>query len=163
MTVQHTLNRAPLIKHQQGAVLILSLIILLVMTLIGLASMNTSLMQEKMANNAQKTNVTFQAAESAVSVIIEEVLGGDESKLSEALNSTTFQSSSTSLNLGTSHVSASYQVTFLGDVLTTSEGYSNNADITSTTIPQTRYELLGIGSVPGSSAQTIIRQGIEYR
>ena len=65
-----------LAHSQQGAVLILSLIILLVMTLFGLASMNTSIMQEKMAANSQNTNRTFQAAESAVGAVVDEVLGG---------------------------------------------------------------------------------------
>lgn len=162
MIFKHTFNRAPLAKHQQGAVLILSLIILLVMTLIGLASMNTSLMQEKMATNAQKTNTTFQAAESSISAILQEVTGGTQTKLTESMDAVTQTSSVTALNLGTNHLTASYQVTYLGEIILTS-GSSLNADESTTLLKGRRFEMLGTGSIPGSSAQTIIRQGMEYR
>ncbi|WP_231882342.1 PilX N-terminal domain-containing pilus assembly protein, partial [Oleiphilus sp. HI0061] len=71
-TLQHqsSLNLA----RQKGAVLVVSLIILLLMTLIGVASMSSSIMQEKMASNAQNNNATFQAAENAVSGLINKVI-----------------------------------------------------------------------------------------
>jgi Tfp pilus assembly protein PilX len=53
-------------NKQQGAVLFISLMILLVLTLIGVSSLNGSLMEEKMANNAQISTTIFQAAESAI-------------------------------------------------------------------------------------------------
>ena len=52
--------------HQRGAVLAVSLIILLVLTLIGISSMDGSIMEEKMAANAQISTTTFQEADSAV-------------------------------------------------------------------------------------------------
>ena len=51
---------------QQGAVLIVSLLVLLVLTLIGISALNGSLMEEKMASNAQTSTTVFQAAESAI-------------------------------------------------------------------------------------------------
>ena len=55
------------IKHkQQGAVLLISLLILLVLTMLGLSSLNGSLMEEKMAANAQTSTTLFQAAESTI-------------------------------------------------------------------------------------------------
>ena len=54
-------------KHkQQGAVLFISLMILLVLTLLGVSSLNGSLMEEKMAANAQTSTTIFQSAESAI-------------------------------------------------------------------------------------------------
>jgi Tfp pilus assembly protein PilX len=54
-------------KHnQQGAVLLISLMILLILTLIGLSSLNGSLLEEKMAANAQTSTTIFQAAESKI-------------------------------------------------------------------------------------------------
>ena len=50
---------------QCGAALVVSLIILLVMTLIGVTSMQTTVMQEKMAGNARDLNTAFQAGEAA--------------------------------------------------------------------------------------------------
>lgn len=53
-------------QQQQGAVLLISLLVLLVLTLIGLSSLDGSVMEEKMATNAQTATATFQAAESAI-------------------------------------------------------------------------------------------------
>ena len=52
--------------RQQGSALIFSLVILLIMTLIGVTSMNTSTLEEKMAANDRARKVAFQSAESAL-------------------------------------------------------------------------------------------------
>ncbi|MEN8177072.1 MAG: PilX N-terminal domain-containing pilus assembly protein [Pseudomonadota bacterium] len=54
------------IKAQQGSVLVISLILLLVMTLLGLSSMQTSVMEEMMAGNTKDQNLAFQSAEAAL-------------------------------------------------------------------------------------------------
>lgn len=54
------------LKRQQGSVLILSLIILLVLTMIGVSSMSSSSLQEKMAGNFREREIAFQAAEAAL-------------------------------------------------------------------------------------------------
>lgn len=54
-------------KRQQGAVLVVALIMLVVLTLLGLAGMNTTQMEEKMAANSQELSRAFQAAETGVS------------------------------------------------------------------------------------------------
>ena len=54
-------------KHnQRGSVLLISLMVLLVLTLLGLSSLNGSLLEEKMAANAQTSTTIFQGAESAI-------------------------------------------------------------------------------------------------
>jgi type IV pilus assembly protein PilX len=53
-------------KRQSGAVLVVSLIMLLVMTLIGVTAMRSTTMEEKMAGNSRDHAVAFQAAESAL-------------------------------------------------------------------------------------------------
>lgn len=52
-------------KRQQGAVLVISLLILIVLTLIGLTGMQTTTMEERMAGNMRDRYVAFQAAELA--------------------------------------------------------------------------------------------------
>ncbi|MEE9355780.1 MAG: PilX N-terminal domain-containing pilus assembly protein [Methylococcaceae bacterium] len=52
--------------RHQGAVLPVSLIILLVMTLVGVTSMQTTSLEEKMAGNSKDSNLAFQAAEAAL-------------------------------------------------------------------------------------------------
>ena len=52
--------------RQKGAVLVVTLMILLVVTLLTVSNMRSSVLQEKMAGNTSDRNVAFQAAESAL-------------------------------------------------------------------------------------------------
>lgn len=52
--------------RQTGSSLIISLIILIVMTLLGLTAMGTSGLQERMAGNTRDMGIAFQAAEAAL-------------------------------------------------------------------------------------------------
>lgn len=56
----------PYAVRQQGAVLFVSLLLLLVMTLITVAAMQTTTLEESMAANLKDRNLAFQAAESAL-------------------------------------------------------------------------------------------------
>jgi hypothetical protein len=49
-------------SRQQGSVLFVSLIILLLLTIIGLSSMNNSVIELKIANNIQEKAIAYQAA-----------------------------------------------------------------------------------------------------
>ena len=149
------------VNRQQGAVLIVSLMLLLVMTLLSVASMSTSVMQEKMAANAQNTNRTFQAAESAVDAHVSIILGGNSDNLNEAMTSPTEQGVVMTVNIGTSDVTATAQIEYLGEIITTGGG-SINADESSTLLNGHRFELVGIGNIAAVQAQTQIKQGIEY-
>ncbi|MHB8473212.1 MAG: pilus assembly PilX family protein [Gammaproteobacteria bacterium] len=51
---------------QRGSALIVSLLILLVLTVIGVTSMSTTALQSKMASNSREYNQGFQATESAL-------------------------------------------------------------------------------------------------
>lgn len=54
-------------KHRQtGAVLVMALVLLTVMTLIGVASMSGSSMQMRVASNMQQHNIVFQGAQSCI-------------------------------------------------------------------------------------------------
>jgi type IV pilus assembly protein PilX len=54
------------VNRQSGAVLAISLIMLLLLTVIGVASMGNSGLEEKMAGNLRDRNLAFQAAETAL-------------------------------------------------------------------------------------------------
>lgn len=60
------LNIAHSPRHQQGVVLIVGLIIMLLLTIIGLAAVRGSSMQELMAGNVRDRNLAFQAAEAGL-------------------------------------------------------------------------------------------------
>ena len=51
---------------QDGSVLIVSLIILVAMTLIGITAMRTTVLEEKMAGNMRNKEIAFQAAEATL-------------------------------------------------------------------------------------------------
>jgi len=51
---------------QSGAALVVSLLILMVMTLLGVSSMQTTTMEEKMASNTREHQQAFEAAEAAL-------------------------------------------------------------------------------------------------
>ncbi len=53
-------------ESQRGAVLVVSLIILLVLTLIGISAMQTTALEERMAGNLRSKTIALQAAELAI-------------------------------------------------------------------------------------------------
>lgn len=79
-------------RHQRGAALIVGLIMLLLLTLIGVAGMRDTLLQEKMAGNMRDRELALQAAESA--------LRAAETKLG-ALTEPTFSNSNGMYDLNT--------------------------------------------------------------
>lgn len=54
-------------RRQSGAALIMSLVILLIMTILGISAMGTSTLEQKMAGNTQEATRAFEAAESGLS------------------------------------------------------------------------------------------------
>jgi type IV pilus assembly protein PilX len=60
------LNHTTTTNKQAGSVLIISLIMLVAMTLIGITAMRTSVLEEKMAGNMRDKELAFQAAEAAL-------------------------------------------------------------------------------------------------
>ncbi|MBA3979682.1 MAG: hypothetical protein C0462_03685 [Alcanivorax sp.] len=53
-------------RQERGAALLMSLVLLVVMTLIGVAAMRSTTMQERMAGGMQDQTIALQAAESAL-------------------------------------------------------------------------------------------------
>ncbi|MCQ8105217.1 PilX N-terminal domain-containing pilus assembly protein [Methylomonas sp. SURF-2] len=53
-------------KYQSGAVLVVSLVMLLLLSIISVAGMQTTTLEEKMTGNQRDRNLAFQAAESAI-------------------------------------------------------------------------------------------------
>ncbi len=59
-------KRSPAVRSQGGTALIVALLILIVLTLLGVAAMSTNTLEEKMAGNTRRSDLAFQAAESAL-------------------------------------------------------------------------------------------------
>lgn len=59
-------NRDALLNRQKGVVLVVSLVMLILLTLIGVTGSQVTSLEEKMAGNARDQNIAFQVAESAL-------------------------------------------------------------------------------------------------
>ena len=65
-------NSIQSIPRQEGAALVVGLIVLLIMTLLGISSMSLSISELKMANNLQMQNIGFQSALAVTDLITDE-------------------------------------------------------------------------------------------
>ncbi|WP_163835135.1 pilus assembly PilX family protein [Spartinivicinus ruber] len=72
---------------QQGSSLIISLVLLAIFSLIGIAAMSTSTVEEKMASNSQESLDVFQLTQSELDGQVT-YLKSDIKKIYEAVNST---------------------------------------------------------------------------
>ncbi len=62
-------------RRQHGAVLITALVMLLVLTMLGLSTMSTTVVEERMVANSQVVNTSFQVAESALAQAVNDEQG----------------------------------------------------------------------------------------
>ena len=62
----NSLREQPMKLTQKGAVLPITLILMVLMMMVGLSTMKTSILSERMAGNYDSVNVAFQAAEAAL-------------------------------------------------------------------------------------------------
>lgn len=131
---------------QQGMVLIVCLLVIVIVTLIAGTAMRTSGLEEQMAANAQTYNRTFQAAESAV-----ELAFNDDTMMFESIDASDALSSIVSSSIGSSGVTASAQTKFRG------EGIAPGNSLGSATTFM--YEVIGTGEMASMNAATVIRQG----
>jgi type IV pilus assembly protein PilX len=56
----------PQARRQQGFVLVMALVFLVLLTILGVSALNTTSLEEKMAGNTKDRNLAFQAAETAL-------------------------------------------------------------------------------------------------
>lgn len=62
-------SRCPSVRRRErGAVLIVAMILLVVLTLLGVSAMNTSQLEERMASNSQEAARAFESAETGLSM-----------------------------------------------------------------------------------------------
>lgn len=82
MNNKYSMQPRKITKYQSGVVLVISLIMLLALTLIGVTSSNVTGLEEKMAANSKDVNLAFQAAEAALRFVETNRLGPNQAKLS---------------------------------------------------------------------------------
>ncbi|MCR9190422.1 MAG: PilX N-terminal domain-containing pilus assembly protein [Alteromonadaceae bacterium] len=137
------MKRNPVIglEKQRGAVLVISLVILLVVTLLGVGALETAVFQERMAANSQNKNVAFQDTASLLEDILRDpnVLGGTATVLNDAIVRGVGEPSNVTNYAADDPVSAEYSVTYMGE----SNPFVAPGQETSLSspIPQRRFEL----------------------
>ena len=92
--------------RQSGAVLIVAMVILLILTLLGVSTMNTTSLQERIAANTQERVHAFQAAETGLNQAFADDLAFDITS--------TYTGGATPTQFAGSADSASYVPTFMG-------------------------------------------------
>lgn len=126
---------------QAGAVLVISLVMLLVITLLGVGALESSLLQQKMAVNAQNKNRAFQDTASILENILrdEAILGGSATVLHDAIVRGEGVPGNSVNYISSGPVSADYVVTYMGESNPfVREGQEMSF---SSPIPQRRFEL----------------------
>jgi Tfp pilus assembly protein PilX len=68
MVEMKKMSNISLARSQQGMALFMSLVMLLIITVLGLSSVQTTILQERMARNFRDVNLAFQSTESAIKV-----------------------------------------------------------------------------------------------
>ncbi len=142
--------------RQNGTVLIVSLIFLLIMTLLGLAASGSANMELRMAGNNERINTTLQAAESAVEATINNI-----DLLGQALNSSTGISASVRLDsafdAADQPVRSEAEISYIGQGGV--EGYSMG--VNQSNFVAHNFEVVGTGSMQ-DNVTSITSQGV-YR
>lgn len=115
------MKRAPAYSTQQGAALLVALIMLLITTVIGLASIRGTSLSEKMSSNMYDRSLSYQGAEAALrageaAIEADQSLGRDCTAANVDCPSIPGNTFSTSDSAGWTTVGAAYQVndTLLG-------------------------------------------------
>jgi type IV pilus assembly protein PilX len=100
--------------RQQGAALLTALVFLVLLTMLVLSSMNSNIMEERMAANSQEINRVFQAAESGIAVVMNDGDAFQTTNLKDldGTASDTYNKPAVSIGTGTHAASVTYNSIF---------------------------------------------------
>jgi type IV pilus assembly protein PilX len=108
----------PLKQKNSGMVMVFALLILMSLTILGVSSVSSSLMQSKMATSMEKRSLSFDAAESAIAAVMFE--SEDQTLLSNAALDDPLSAArgGTQLDLTVKEISCLEDITWTNRVLT---------------------------------------------
>lgn len=137
-------------SRQKGAVLVMALVILVVLTILGVTVMNTTSLGEKMAGNLQEATRAFQASESGVEHSFQ-----DGTKLASLVYPG--QSTSETLTIGSSTAVVKTTYTQRGNKPKRALDRANIYSITD--FGTANFELQSTGTTT-TSAKAVVTQGV---
>jgi len=130
---------------EKGAVLVISLVMLLVITLLGVGSLETALFEERMATNAQNKTINFQVTANLLEELLEDdnVFGGSAAELNAAIvRGAGNAGTETDYTTNIANVSATYTITYVGEgSMFRSEG-AESSEAQGRGRPRPRYEVV---------------------
>lgn len=154
------------IKAQQGAVLVISLVVLAVITLIAVTELSKAGDQTRMATNSQQFNQTFHAAESAMSHAMKKISNQTSSNEANYVAMGNAMEQGVSIKVENNDlsddnlkVSVSYRTE---TVNTLRPGISLNASQNDLMIRKVNFTATGTAIIVDSGATATITQGFTY-
>ena len=150
-------------QKENGAVLIVGLLILLLTTMVALSSMQNSNLQARMAANSQEDNRAFQAAESVVEVYRNDILDADKKWM--ATDAVTQYISggtdwpTTSATVYDNEITNDLQLEVIGEDAPSCLAKSVTAEEGAPVIPCYALQYRSTSTVAGSNASVTVVQG----
>jgi type IV pilus assembly protein PilX len=137
-------------KRQSGAVLAVSLILLLIMTMIGISAMSTTTLQETFSANAQHKATSFQAAESVIKTTWDiPTMGTSMSGVNTLIPASNMFDSNANIA-----VSTNATIQYCGQI-PGSQRTAMNADLSAVIIADQAFDVCGRGSVTLANATSV--------
>jgi len=147
-------------RAQRGAVLVVGLLILLVLTLIGVTAMRGATLEERMAANATFTQQALQAADSAAEAAMR------QNHLASAISlglSNELELDGSDIDLGIPATETAVTVAaeiFYRSKNSFSEGWSAGIGKGFT---EHNFDIVGIGRIPAANAEQVVTRGAMAR
>ncbi len=144
-------------KRQRGSIMLVALVLLFVVTLLAMSGLQTASVQERMALNAQSSNLAFQSAETAVNSVLWKLQDGDVALIDEAREGDNGKGSVevvAALNPG---VQITVQVQHLGTIPVYGNSIGKDGEIKAQA-----FEIAGVVTIESTGASSSVTQGIAY-
>lgn len=147
MTRRRVTTRCSPRHHQRGAVLMVAMVMIFLLSILGVSAMRGATLEGQLANNALQKEITFQAAESSTDLVLaranvlEDIICRDDQVATiDEVNVSPEQRTETTLSDGGR---------------TNPVGYSLGGPIAAR-----RFTIVGSSELPGASTRTEIAQGV---
>jgi len=161
----HRPGATSLCRRQQGAALAVSLILLVAMTIVGVATMSGTRLNERVAGNVQQKSIAFEAAESSIAVVwnVPSLLGALAAIPAAEFNdplpvpaglaalNTEFDQQNTNNDGQSVNISAAVSIQYCGETQLP-VGSSLSADESTLQLAGTVFDVNGVASITGSRA-----------
>lgn len=144
-------------RNEEGAVLAIALILLLVITVVGLSTFQTTGLEEQMAANAQQKTISFQASEAAIEEALDDTGYLGDAYTASVSGAAWPTKASTSSGIGITVTSEAQFVEVTRNVVEAESATSISLD--SNALLFYNYEVRGTATVDNTSARNVNVQG----